>query len=112
MPGRRVYILWIHPLFRDIMRKMLDHPSLEYVGSANNYDEVEDEINTLQPDILLCEETSGQTFTPGKFLAKAWDEMRIMGINLTDNRLHIYHKKEIFVRSLDDLLEIIIPEGI
>lgn len=108
MPRNRIFILWTHPLFRDVLGELLDHPEVECVGSSRSSDQTFDEIQELQPDIILFEEGVDLTKKAVCFFENAWHELQVIGLNLTDNHLHIYTKEHQMIRDIEELMEIIL----
>jgi DNA-binding NarL/FixJ family response regulator len=108
MADRRMFVIWTHPLFHESVRLLLDHPGLEWVGETSNYEAAQDALQQLRPDTILIEEAG--TTTPNKIMeileACPWD-VRVLGLNLEDNHLKVYHREQRTVGQVEDLLNLI-----
>lgn len=105
MPLRRVFILWTHPLFREAVQLLLAHPQIEWVGSSTNYSLDMDQVASSSPDTILVEEV-GEMFPVEilEFLETSRESVRVVGLNLHDNRMRTYQRVERTVGTADDLL--------
>ena len=108
---RRVFIVWAHPLFYDTLRLLLDHPQVEVVGAGSAYAEALKEIERLQPDTVILEETEENK--PGAICealrlleANSWCS-RVVRISMDDNDLYVYQREQRTIQEKGDLLQII-----
>jgi len=108
MVTRQVYVVWIHPLFYESVRLLLDDPSIQLVGATSDYAVAHKQIMTLQPDTIIVEEKEGELSTQMlTFLNDSPLLVRIIGLNLADNQLCIYHRERQTVGRAEDLLHLI-----
>lgn len=110
---RRLYILWTHPIFRESVQRLLKHPEIDWVGANSDYSNARKEIKKLQPDTILVEETGGGE-NPEMleiFENSPWD-VNVIGLNLSDNRINIYHRAQQWVGKAEDLVRLIIHDPI
>ena len=108
MVARHVFMIWIHPIFRESVYLLLDHPEVEWVGITSDLETAINEILSVKPDTILIEE---DTQIPSGLLNIlencSWD-FRLMGINLSDNQLNLYrHEQQILWRA-EDLLQLVL----
>ena len=109
MNSRRVFVIWIHPLFLESLRLLLQNANIQWIGSSSLCDQEFAEIERLNPDTILVEEEEN-----GKIPANLIDLMeasstnvRIFRLSLADNDLKIYHREKRTVLQADDLLNLI-----
>jgi DNA-binding NarL/FixJ family response regulator len=63
MATRRLFIVWSHPLFRETVHVLLDIPAIEVVGMASEFETALARLESLQPDVIIVEETDDDTVT-------------------------------------------------
>ena len=109
MTNKRVFVIWSHPLFHDAVRALLAHPEIEWVGETSDYEGMEEKVIQTNPDTVIFEDDEN------RFSAQilAIPEMipsveRIIGLNLNNNELRIYHHKVKIVGHTNDLIQSII----
>ncbi|HZD55448.1 MAG TPA: hypothetical protein VE136_01895 [Anaerolineales bacterium] len=108
METRRVYVVWTHPLFYASVRLLLDDPYVELVGANSDYAAAHDQIMKLRPDTIIVEEMEGELSTEAlTFLRDSPLLRRVIGLNLTDNQLCVYHREQRTVGRAEDLLILI-----
>ncbi len=71
MRVRRVFVVSKHPIFRQSVRLLLDHPDVEWVGASPDCTAARSEIIDLQPNTILVEETEGKIPTESAKPAKS-----------------------------------------
>lgn len=109
METRRVFVVWTHPLFYEAVRLLLDDPSIDLVGAISDYAAAHKHIMKLQPDTIIVEEKEGDL--SAEILAILRDsplDARIIGLNLSDNQLFVYHRLRQTVGRAEDLLRLIL----
>ena|SRR3990170_6744513 len=109
MKARRVFVFWIHPLFYTSVRLLLNDPNIELVGAASDPAAAHEQIMGLQPDTIILEE-GGETIFAEVFtyLLVRSSFRRIIGLNLDDNQLSVYHREQKTVGQVDDLLQLVL----
>lgn len=109
MAVRRVYVIWINPLFHESARLLLKHPEIIWVGATADLGVAREEIQRLQPDTILFEK-AGAVVPPGvvEFLEEERREVRLIGFSLDDNQMSLYHREHQAVTEVGDLLQFIL----
>lgn len=109
MVPKRVFIIWKNPIFHESVRLLLNHSEIEWLGSTSDIKAAQEEILELKPDTILIEDMQGSTSMEvmGFLESQIWD-VRIIGLNLTDNTLHVYKHQEEEVLKADDLARLIL----
>lgn len=106
---RRLYVVWTNPLFRDSVRVLLDHPEVDLAGTSSDYVAAKEAIMNLKPDTILVEEIEGVVPTN---LMELLDvnhlNLRLISVNLDDNRLRIFHRQQWNIVQAEDLLRLIL----
>jgi hypothetical protein len=107
---QRVYILWSYPLFQQMVSLLLKHPAFLIVGAGSDREQARREIERLQPDIILLEETPDGAPIDADILeflkSSAW-EPRIARLSLQDNDLRIYQREYRIIETPEDLLTLL-----
>lgn len=112
MATQRIYVIWTHPLFREATRLLLKHPEIEWLGATSNMTIAQDEIQSLLPDTILIEETSGDiSYEIFEFLENYPGKVRIISLNLNDNKFDIYNHEKREADKSDDLLRSILHDS-
>ena len=107
---RRIYIVWVHPLFCDTVRLLLTHPLIEIVGLSNDYETAEKEVSEHKPDTVIIEDTEESAVTRIKS-SEIMDLFpaaeRIIRLSLKDNELWVYRHERQSITNIDEFLRII-----
>ena len=108
MVVQRVFVIWTHPLFHESVRLILNHPSVEWLGSTSDYAAARDQILRLRPNAVLVEEVEDGVPASALAVLEAcnWD-VRVIALSLTDNKLSVYHREHRIVGQAEDLLHLI-----
>ena len=56
---RRVFVIWMNPLFHESVRLLLSHPDVEWVGATSDHAAAHEQIMKLRADTILIEEGEG-----------------------------------------------------
>jgi DNA-binding NarL/FixJ family response regulator len=110
MAIRRVYLVWISPLFHESVRLLLNHPQIELVGSGSEFERAQGEIRSLQPDMIIVEEGDDK-LAPAellRILEASPGEKHVARLSLQDNELTVYHRHQRTVAQVEDLLNLIL----
>lgn len=108
---RRVFIVWIHPLFVSSLKLVLQHPEIEWAGSAMDDEHLPEKIATIQPDTVLVEgvdENSIHKVT--SILEFSHGNMRVIGLNLSDNQITVGNIGQDNLIGKDDLIRLVLKE--
>lgn len=107
---QRIYIAWVHPLFRETVSLLLNHQAVEIVGTSNLMENALADIDRLQPDTVIVEETegNGEPHVEALQILKAcpW-KLRVIRMSLQDNELWVYHHQRRSLSSSEEFLRII-----
>jgi len=110
MSSKSVFVIWTHPLFLTSIRMLLKHPEIDWLGSTSDYTNALDMISNLKPEIIIIEEEQ-----EGKTSIRLMKNMEshhldffIIGLNLNDNKLNVYHHQKQKVLKADDLIHLIL----
>lgn len=109
--SRRLFMVWSSPLFRDSIYLLLDHPDLEWLGTASDYAAAQEEIHRLHPDTIVVEEVEGGL--PAKMIELLENEnsvLQLVSVSLEDNRLRIFTRENRAVAEAGDLLQLILQQ--
>ncbi len=109
---RRVYLVWMHPLFHESVRRLLDHPDVALIGSNSDPTVARHEIESTRPDIVVVEEIGSSTTATALTVLEActWD-VAVVTLNLNDNSLSVYHRKQEQVGTGEELLGFLLQEA-
>jgi DNA-binding NarL/FixJ family response regulator len=113
MSARRVFVIWMHPLFHESVRMLLDHPQVKWVGSTSDFQSAPVQILELRPDTILIEEDpldSSKNFELAELMKATNWELRVFSLNLDDNHLKIVHYEHGLVHQAGDLLHLVLKE--
>ena len=108
---RRVFIVWVNPLFISSLRLVLQHPEIEWAGSAMDDEELPAKIAAIQPDTVLVEgadESSIHKVT--SILEYSRWNMRVIGLNLSDNQITVCNIGQDRLIDKDDLIRLVLKE--
>jgi AmiR/NasT family two-component response regulator len=108
MAVRRVFVIWTNPLFHEFVRLLLVHPKVEMVGATSDYAIVQTNINTLCPDTVIVEVTDNNLDLVMNIMKASRSNIRIIGLNLTNNALSVYQHQQQMVAKADDLLGVLL----
>ena len=111
MNARRVFVIWINPIFRESIRLLLADPAIECVGMTTDYEGAQEEILNGDVDTILVEVEEGRI--PRKvldILDATTFSGRLISCSLNDNRLDVYHREQWTVAYPEDLLHLILQQ--
>ena len=109
MSNKRIFVIWFHPLFHDSVRMLLVHPNIEWIGEATDIVVAEEKILQNCPDTVIFEEIDNSI--PDRIVAipeKCPSVEKVIGFNLNNNELRIYHHEQKVVAHVNDLIQSII----
>jgi len=109
---RRVFIFSNRSLFTQGVDRLLEQePGLEVVGWEADPDEAIRCIRNTQPDVVIL---TGEDATPRPsanavrlFREGLGTKIKIIGLNLQDNTIYIYHGEQREVQEVGDLVKAI-----
>lgn len=109
--SRRLFMIWSSPIFRDSIHLLLDHPDVEWLGTAPDFEFVQEEIHKLHPDTIVVEEVEGGL--PAKMIELLETDnsiLQLICVSLEDNRLRIFTRENRAVAEASDLLQLILRQ--
>lgn len=101
--GSRVFIVWSHELFYELVHVLLEHPGVEEVGASSQRATLRAEITNLRPDNIIIEGACMKAETFRILESCPWNP-RVIRLSLQDNELIVYHREQRTVEQADDLL--------
>lgn len=111
MSTRRVFVICSHPLFHQSLQALLKHPEIEWVGVAPVSSSLPDRLVELHPDIIILEGDEMENVqTALKILGSAHKTVRVIGLSMSNNGMHIFETEQGKVNQTEDLLRIILKE--
>ncbi len=109
MNTHRVFVIWNHPLFYESIHLLLKNMQIEWAGASCSPIEAQAEVLARKPDTILIEDEADGSFS--KHLIDLFEtspvDMRIFRLNLSDNRLQIYHQEHRTVLQAEELIQLI-----
>jgi nucleotide-binding universal stress UspA family protein len=106
---RRVFLIWVNPLFHESARLLLKHPDILWLGETANIATAREQIERLHPDTILFEKTGASI--PAEMIEiqeeEKWD-MRVIGVSLDKNELSLYHHEHRAIVEAGDLLQLVL----
>lgn len=110
MQNRRVFVIWINPLFNESVHMLLNHPSIDWLGATADYASAGEQLANLQPDTILIEEQEDGTVPASVLgiLETCPPEVRVFRMSLSGNELSVYHRERQTIEHAEDLLQLIL----
>jgi DNA-binding NarL/FixJ family response regulator len=110
MKRRTVYIIWTHPLFYESIRMLMNH-RVEIVGSSNDHGRAGQEINQLQPEIVIIEAPEGLKDLGEETISILRRGPKVIHLSLDDNELSLYLRKQKTMVEPGDLMQTILSNA-
>jgi DNA-binding NarL/FixJ family response regulator len=107
---RRVLIIRSNQLLASGVESLLLQKNNMIVKSAALDDEksIWAEIRAFRPDVLILDESLVALDTPALLsLIQDFSNLRIVVVDIRANTLHIYDKRDVFVKQADDVIKVI-----
>jgi len=104
---KRVFILSRHPLFGKGIESLLRwEEGLTIVGHEINPDRAMEQIKALQPDVVIvdCNDAEAARALTVMRLFKQGARPCVIGLNLSDNTISIYHGEQRPIQDVKDLI--------
>ena len=111
---KNVYVIWTHPLFHVSIRALLDHPEIELIGSSSDWIIALEEIAESKPEIIIIEEDDLEINTSINLMVNLGSnhpDYHIIGLNINDNKLNVFHHQEQKVMEVDDLMRLVLNKS-
>jgi hypothetical protein len=108
MSSCRVFILTGHPLFAESVETLLrGQPGLEIIGAGEISPETFSEIRDIAPDVVVVGASGEEKEVLVSRLFREMPGIKVVGLNLDDNRIHIYYQQTKVGRQVEDLVDAI-----
>ncbi len=107
MPGRRVFVIWTHPLFHESVRLLLAQSQVEIVGATSDHATAQSEIAALGPDVVIVEQTDGEEQASVETMSILRAGPRVIQLSLADNEISLYQRQQRTAAQADDLVRLI-----
>jgi GTP 3',8-cyclase len=111
---KRVFILAGHSLFGRCIESLLRHEEgVEIVGNVKDLDRAIERIRILQPDVVIVDSNDSDATRAGVLLRLMKEEIKahVVGINLRDNTVMIWHGEQRVIKELGDFLDSVMAPG-
>ncbi|HEC34823.1 MAG TPA: hypothetical protein ENI37_08970, partial [Chloroflexi bacterium] len=104
----RVFILTGHPLFTESVETLLQgQPGLEVVGAGGVIPETFSRIQDTAPDVVVVGASGEEQEVLVSRLFRQAPGIKVVGLNLDDNRIRIYYQQVKVGRQVEDLVDAI-----
>ena len=103
----RILLVSRQSLFSSGLQSMLSHQAqIEIVGQETDAACALERVRELRPDVVIVDSTSPGVDAPELALAifRAGMRVRVIGLGLEDNAIHIYHKERRIAHGVEDLM--------
>lgn len=108
MSSCRVFILTAHPLFAESVETLLHgQPGLEIVGAGGVIPETFSRIHEIAPDVVVVGASGEEQEMLLSRLVREIPGVKVVGLNLDDNRIRIYYQQVKVGRQVEDLVDAI-----
>ncbi|HID90209.1 MAG TPA: hypothetical protein EYH27_00025 [Anaerolineales bacterium] len=108
MHSCRVFVLTAHPLFAEGVETLLrGQPGLEVVGAGSVAPETFDHLREILPDVVVVGASGGEQESLLSRLFQELPGVKVVALNLDDNRIRIYYHQTKVGRQVEDLVEAI-----
>jgi hypothetical protein len=109
MPICRAFILTAHSLFAESVETLLREQSgLEVVGVGDVSPRIFAHIRDVAPDVVVVGAASGEQESLISQLFREISGIKVVGLNLDDNRIRIYYQQTKVGRQVEDLIEAVV----
>jgi hypothetical protein len=104
----RVFILTGHPLFAESVETLLrEQPDLEVIGVGEITPQPSTQVFDAAPDVVLIVASGKEQERIVSQLFHQLSGIKVVGLNLDDNRIRIYYQQLKVGRQVEDLVEAI-----
>lgn len=108
---RRVFIVWANPLFVSSLKLLLQHPEIEWAGSAVDDEDLPVKIAAIQPDAVLVEGVDeNYVHQVTSILGYSRGSLRVIGLNLLDNQITVCNIGQDELIDKNDLIRLVLKE--
>lgn len=111
MPGRRVFVIWTHPLFHESVRLLLAQSRVEIVGATSDHAAAQSQIAALGPDVVIVEQANGEAQASVETMSILRAGPRVIQLSLADNEISLYQREQRTAARAEDLVRLITGTG-
>ena len=89
------------------LESLLGHePGLDIVGQAKDIDQAMVDIEQLQPDVVILDNSnlSGNNSSQALQILKTYPDIKVIDVSLQNNNLYVYRASRRVVESTEDLV--------
>lgn len=108
MTVRRVFVIWTNPLFHELVRLLLTHPDVEWVGATSDYTAAQIDISEIHPDTVVVEVAHDNLNLVMAIMKASQGNVRIISLSMTDNELRLYEQQQQVLAKVEDLLSVLL----
>lgn len=103
-----VFILTKHPLFAEGVETLLqEQPGLKVLGIGDLSDQTFSRIRELAPDVVVVGASGEEQESVVARVFHTLPGLKVVALNLDDNRIHIHYRQTKVGRQVEDLVEAI-----
>lgn len=107
---KRIFMLSTHPLFCEGVSALLHNKDgMEFVGRESDADRAIERIKELRPEVVIVD-TGNLACDASSVMWRIFQEKeisKIIGLNLNDNKMCVYHEEQRPVQRVEDLMNAI-----
>lgn len=109
MGTHRVFAVIKNALFLETVRRVLNHPDLEWLGYTTDYASVQEKISEVHPDTVIIEAVPDSDFPAETldYLLLGNPGMRVIRLSMEDNNLVLFRSEHREITQAEDLLNIV-----
>lgn len=108
MPSCRVFILTSHSLFAESVETLLrEQAGLEVIGVGGMTPDVLSRLRSAAPDVVVVGASGEEQESIVSHLFREVSGIKVVGLNLDDNRIRIYYQQVKVGRQVEDLVDAI-----
>ena len=111
---KRIFMISSHPLFGEGVEALLRQlGGIEVVGREADIDSAIARIKEVGPDVVIVDDGCA-TCDVHTIVIRVFQEQpraKVIGLNLNDNTLRIYHEEQRIAHGVEDLKNAIVDEG-
>lgn len=103
----KVYAIWSHPLFRDLIIAILTHPDIKWVGDSSDIDTAAEDLANLMPNIILVEEELMLTKALIRMVG-ILDSVIFINMNMENDSLVLYNQEKRHITDIEEIQQLIL----
>ena len=109
MTAKRIFVLSDHLMFAQGLESLL-YPDEDFqiVGQEASTERGVEQVRSIQPDIVIIDRSGlFKNSLELEQILQAQPTMKVIGLSLNDNSLHVYKASQLTVRSVNDLRRVL-----